>query len=85
MSFIDEIYSLIGGENNFLPAFKATIFGGEFVYFESVKKILSFSSTSILFATNKKIIEILGENLRIKKYCFGDMIICGKISSMSIK
>lgn len=82
MDFIDNIVESIG---NFFPkeaTFKMVIFGDNAAYFESVKGIVGFSPQKITLSLKKGGINLTGENLYIKKFCAGDVVICGKITSM---
>lgn len=84
MSFFDEIIKTVN-LSGFVPSFKATILGNNALYLENVRKIIGFSSSSIVLALNKQVIELQGQDLCVKKYCSGDMLICGKISGILIK
>ncbi|MBQ7339335.1 MAG: YabP/YqfC family sporulation protein [Clostridia bacterium] len=86
MSFIDEIYGhFTNSPDNFFPTFKASIIGDSGAYLESVKKIISLSPDLIILALKNKIVEVSGEELKIKKYCGGDLLICGKIKGVVLK
>ena len=86
MSFIDEIYGHFASSlQGFLPTFKASIIGDNGAYFENVKKIVSLSPNLIILGLKSKLIEVSGEELKIKKYCEGDLLICGKIKGVILK
>lgn len=81
MSFIDEVLSVFGGENAAtLP--KVTLLGWQSAYFEGVKAIKSYSRDKIEVFALKGEIKITGEGLVVKKYCAGDLAVCGKIKSI---
>lgn len=82
MGFIDNIINSIGAENfPVQPQFKAVIFGDSAGFFENVTGIKYYTSEEISLCIRKGGITIRGENLFIKKYCAGDVVICGKIKS----
>lgn len=65
------------------PTFRAVLFGEEAGYFENVKSIVCYSCETIILALAKGCLQITGQNLYIKKYCLGDVVICGKIKGIS--
>ncbi len=83
MSFIDNIFS-----SAFLEPFpkeppsRILLLGDNAGYFEHVKSIVSYSDTEIVLSIKKEEVSIAGENLIIKKFCEGDVVICGKIFSI---
>ena len=81
MGFIDEVVSVFGGENA-APAFRAMLFGDSAAYLEGVKAIKSYSQDKIEIFIAKGEIAIKGEGLFVKKYCAGDLAVCGKIKSI---
>lgn len=64
------------------PMFKACLIGDNAVYLQGVKGLKSFSNESIVVFLKRGEVEIKGENLYIKKYCLGDVAICGKINAI---
>lgn len=81
MSFIDEVMRVFGGED-LTPDFRVMIIGDAAVYAEGVKAIKSYSQDKIELYLKKGEIKILGSGLFIKKYCAGDLAVCGKINSI---
>lgn len=84
MSFIENIRDCIGLEN--LPvasSFRALLFGGFAVYVEGVKQMLSFTSEEIIVSVKDCSLKIEGEKMFVKKYCSGDLVVCGKISGLT--
>ena len=80
MSFFDSIINNFDEDSFVAEAnFKAMLFGDTAGYFENVKAIKSFSQTEIVLRLKSGGIIITGENLYIKKYCEGDIAVCGKI------
>lgn len=80
MSFIDEIKGTFNGFN--LPVeypYRAVLFGDNGGFFENVKSIRSYSKEEIVLTLKKGELKIVGEDLYIKKYSLGDIVICGKI------
>lgn len=83
MGFIDSIKNCIG-EEQFIkePIFRAVLFGESAGYFENVSCIAYYQNDEIRLSLKKGGLIIRGENLFIKKYCQGDVVICGKIRSV---
>ena len=65
-----------------MPEFRATILG-DYCYFENVLSIRSYAEDKIEFLTKGGIVVVVGCGLFIKKYCAGDLAICGKIKTLS--
>lgn len=84
MNFIESIMADIGEKIPYEPSFKATLFGGGAGYFENVSSIKSYSPEEIILCVKRGGIIIRGNGMYIKKYCAGDVAICGKISSLEI-
>lgn len=83
MGFIDNIYKCVGAENfPAEPNFKAMIFGDSAGFFENVTGIGYYTPEEISLRIKKGGVTVRGENLFIKKYCAGDVVICGKITSL---
>ena len=83
MGFIDKITECIGGaEFPKEPEFRAVLFGEYAVYFENISAIISYEKERVLLAVKKGQVTVKGEDLYIKKYCMGDVVICGKISGI---
>ena len=81
MAFIENIFDSLGFEN--ANAFKVTLLGNCGGYFENVSDIRSYSSEEIVLAFKKCILTVTGENLTVKKYCMGDVAVCGKITKIT--
>ena len=81
MSFIDEVLSVFGGDNA-APVPRVMLFGDTAAYLEGVKAIKSYSQDKIEVLVLKGEIKITGEGLFVKKYCAGDLAVCGKIKSV---
>ena len=83
MGFIDNILSSVGAEHfPAEPCFKIMIFGDSAGYFENITGIKYYTPEEISLCIKKGGITVRGENLFIKKYCAGDVVICGKITSL---
>ena len=54
-------------------------------YFQCVKKIQSYSMDKIVFSTKNQLVIVSGEQLYIKKFCKGDLVIWGKINVVERK
>ena len=84
MGFIDNIKTCIGEnfEGVSEPTFRAVLFGEHAVYFENVRSIIRYSPQEIKLAVKKGGVSVRGEGLYLKKYCSGDVVICGKIKAI---
>ena len=83
MGFIDNIKECFESyELPKEPIFRAVLFGESAGYFENVSGISCYSSEQIVLNLKRGGLKILGEKLYIKKFCMGDIIICGKIQSI---
>lgn len=77
MSFFDSITeSLNIGKGGF---FRAVLLGDELLEIEGVKQIKSYSPEEIVVLLRKDGLKIKGNDLFVKKYCAGDLVVCGKI------
>lgn len=84
MGFIDNIKEFIGAEG-VLPEgeFRAVVFGGKAVYVEKVKCIICYEKERVALGLKKGVLEIVGDDLYIKKFCAGDVAVCGNIRSLT--
>ena len=81
MSFIEEVVKIFGAEDA-APTFRIMIFGESAAYIEGVRSIKSYSHDKMELDVKKGAIRISGEGLYVKKYCAGDIAVCGKIKSV---
>ena len=81
MSFIENINSCISGQFG-EPVYRAVLLGDDAGYFENVKQIISYDKEEIVLALKQGGLKISGRDLYIKKYCAGDVVICGKIACL---
>jgi sporulation protein YqfC len=83
MSFIEDIKGCFSpDEMPTSPTFRAVLFGDNAAYFENVKTIISYQRNEILLALTRGRLKVKGENLYVKKYCAGDVAVCGKICAI---
>ncbi len=82
MSFFDEIKKCFPEIEQTVPSFRATIIGDSAGYFENVSGIKYYTTEEVFLNLKKGGLKIKGEELYIKKYCAGDVVICGKIKSL---
>lgn len=84
MGFIENIReslaTSLGGE----PRFRACIMGEYAAYFENVSGIKQFSNQEIIFYVKKGEICVSGENLYVKKFYQGDLVISGEIKKVEV-
>ncbi len=80
MSFIENILESFGIEKNVENSMeKAILFGDQGIFLEGIKGIKTFDYNQIILFTKKGEIKLTGEKLFIKKFCMGDVVVCGKI------
>ena len=83
MSLIDNLRNCLdNSEVPHEPSFRAVVFGEYDVYLENVKSIVSFDSKEIVVLLKSGGLKIYGSNLGVKKYCAGDLVVCGKIKGI---
>ncbi len=83
MGFIENIKECLGGEEFFSNlSFRAVLFGENAVYLENVTSIISYEKEQVLLGIKNGKICIKGFDLYIKKYCMGDVVVCGKITAI---
>jgi sporulation protein YqfC len=83
MSFVDNILSSFGEEFSLeKESQKIMVFGDKGVFLEGVLGIKSFNKEQIVLFVKKGEIVIAGENLFVKKFCQGDVVVCGKINKI---
>lgn len=71
--------------NNISSSFRCTLIDGKSLYFEGVKKIISFDVSQIEFLTKSVKLIVNGKGLKIKKYVGGDVLIVGEIFKVSVE
>ncbi len=85
MNFIDGILNSSGIVNETAPlAYRAVISGDKSGYFENIKGIKSYNSGEVILSLKKGELTVKGKGLVIRKYCLGDILICGKITAISV-
>ena len=83
MSFIDNIKECFcSAEFPKEPLFRAVLFGENAAYFENVRGIVSYNTEQIVLCLKRGALTIKGEELYVKKYCAGDVVVCGKIKAI---
>ena len=83
MGFIDSIKNCFSQEElPKEPVFRAVLFGDTACYFENVCCIVRYDVEEIVLGLKKGGISIRGQGLYLKKYCAGDVVVCGKIKSV---
>lgn len=86
MSFIDNIINSFGSDLCLeKEPLKMMVFGDKGVFLEGVVGIKSFNEKEIILFRKKGEALLNGENLFVKKFCGGDVVICGKINKIEIK
>ena len=83
MGFIDDIKKCFTLEDGIKePIYRAVIFGDGALYLENICHISYYTTEEIALSLKRGGLKICGENLYIKKYCAGDIVVCGKINSI---
>ncbi|MBQ9514183.1 MAG: YabP/YqfC family sporulation protein [Clostridia bacterium] len=82
MGFIDNILQSMGFDQVPSEGYKAVVISESAVYLENVKGLKKYTSDEVEFFLKKGSISVFGKDLFIKKYCFGDAVICGKIEKL---
>lgn len=83
MGFIEEIKrSFCLDQGIAEPVYRAVIFGDGGAYVENVKAIIKYSCEEVLLSLKSGGLKISGSELYIKKYCAGDVVVCGKITTI---
>ena len=86
MAFIEDTLSFLGLGKEITPySYRVTIYGKSGCLIEGVKRICHFSGDRVEFALKNCILEIVGENLKIKKYGDGEVSLVGQISGVRYK
>ena len=80
MGFIENIKQCLGVDIAPLnPPFRAVIMGDCAIYLEGVKSIVFYQKEEIKLAVKGGALSIKGQELCVRKYCAGDIVVCGKI------
>lgn len=82
MGLIDDMRSSLLGNIPCEPPFRVVLFGDCAGYFENVKTIKSFSPDEIVLVVGRGGLKVTGKDMFIKKFCGGDVVVCGKIKSV---
>ena len=86
MSFLENIANSLGMEESLFPLpFRIMILGSKAGYFENIKSIKSYDKKEIRLAVKCGVIVVTGENLSIRKYCEGDVLVLGAINSVKVE
>ena len=83
MNFFDNIMEEFGVlRPNVSPNFRALLIGDSLAYFENIRSIKSFTPNKISLLLKNGEVVVEGEGMFFKKYDLGDLVICGKITSL---
>ena len=63
---------------------KCIIVPGGGGYFEGVKSVADFSCEKILLCFARRLVEVEGQELVVKKYCDGDLQLSGRILGVKV-
>ncbi len=76
---IEEMLSKFGDKIPYEPNFKALLYGDCAVYLENVTGLIGYSPDEISLSTKRGGVIVRGKDMCVKKYCAGDVLICGRI------
>lgn len=82
MGFIDNILQSMGFDHVPADGYKAVIVSESAVYLENIKGLKKYTPEEVEFFLKKGSVSVIGKDLIIKKYCFGDAVICGDITKL---
>lgn len=83
MNFFDSILEILGLDGiKDERLFKCVMIGDKAVYLENVCGIAHYTQKEITINLKKGGITVRGEGLTVKKYCAGDLAICGKVKGI---
>jgi hypothetical protein len=82
MSFFDEIKNMLHTDGFPAPTFRALMIGDYAIHLEDVVSIKQLETENVTLRLKKGGLVVKGKDLFVKKYCEGDLIICGKIISV---
>ena len=81
MEFLREIANLLGAPDAFRVHY--TVVDGRGAYFENVRRMTVFTPTQIVVKGRRGGYLVEGEGLSLGKYTAGDLIVYGKITSIT--
>ena len=81
-NFFDEIKSKCKCAKDAIFPYKIIQLGNQIVHFVGNNKLMTFTSTEIVFKTNNDIIMVVGDNLYIKDIQQDCLTIMGKIQKI---
>lgn len=80
MSFFDDVkYRSVAGK---ALGYSAIIFGGECVFIEGIKRVVTVSGERMEFSLGKKLITVLGEGLTLEELETETAIVRGRVRSV---
>ena len=80
MNLLENIVDMLGLKDfAYGNGFTLIIINENSAYIQGVKRIEGYTSEKIAVVTKKCKLTVYGKNLCVKKFCMGDMAICGKI------
>ena len=83
MGFIEDIKNCFSSsELPIEPVFRAVMFGDCALYLENVRSIIKYTTEEISVSLKKGGLNVNGSGLYVKKYCAGDLVVCGNIKSI---
>ena len=81
MSFFKEVADSLGGES--VGSYTVINYGGEAVYIEGVKRIISIDPENMRFACGRTKLALIGDKLKVSELGGGCVTVTGKVRSVS--
>ncbi len=81
MSFFKEVADRLGGES--VGSYTVINYGGEAVYMEGVKRIISIAPENMRFACGGIKLTLSGEDLKVSELGGGCVTVTGRVRSVS--
>lgn len=82
MSFFKEVADALNATGKSGDGYNIINYGGEAIYIEGIRRILSIDPVNMRFDCKKKIIVLSGENLRVSQMEDGCVVVVGKVVSV---
>lgn len=84
MSMISEIEKFMSNEINTSTNYRIINIGGNFLYIEGIKSVVSFGEDEMLFDIKKKGLKVQGSALKIKYLDKTTVVIEGNVISVGV-
>lgn len=79
MSFFKEVADVLNASGKCGDGYNIINYGGEAIYIEGIRRILSIDPQNMRFDCKKKIISLTGEDLNVSQMEDGCAVVVGKV------